>query len=210
MSEAIPTSGVRPPGGAVRCVALFLAATSLGLVAACGTTNLATSKLPAGQDGAGGAGGADATTGEAPGVRYTNAKFHYRVDAPGAMKESADGSAAYLGAAERLEIVVVSGSQAADPKAFAGQDLGSLGSKPSFKVVSQPAQVTISNRAVQKTVYTWTDGVNAVTSKPNLLVSVRYYIPRDRATLAIVTYSIAANQYDPQGADDVVSTFAWL
>ena len=71
-------------------------------------------------------------------------------------------------------------------------------------------RVPLAGMAVQKAVYTWTDGVNPVTSRPNVLVSARYYIPKDRATLAVVTYSIAANQYDPQGADDVVSTFKWL
>ncbi len=62
---------------------------------------------------------------------------------------------------------------------------------------------------MQKLVYHATGGTSAVTGKAIELVSVRYYIPKDRTTLAVLTYGVTASQYDPQGADDTVMTFAW-
>jgi len=41
------------------------------------------------------------------------------------------------------------------------------------------------------------------------LTSVRYYIAKDATTLAVITYGVASNQFDPQGADDIASTFQW-
>jgi hypothetical protein len=49
-----------------------------------------------------------------------------------------------------------------------------------------------------------------VTGKANQLITARYYITKDSVRLAMVSYASAANQYDPQGADDVANTFAWL
>jgi hypothetical protein len=159
------------------------------------------------------AGGGEAGTanGESPTRTYTNSRFKYSVDGPGTMTEATDGSAAYLGAAERLEITVVKDASAADPHRRAIDDLSGLAaSKPAFKVVDSLSHGTLAGRGVEKVVFSWTDGVSAVTGKPNDLVSARYYVAKDRSTLAVITYSIAANQYDPQGADDIASTFRWL
>ena len=68
--------------------------------------------------------------------------------------------------------------------------------------------VALAGRPVLKLVYA-TSGTNAVTGNVEALVNARYYIAKDPSTLAIVTYSIVATQYDPQGADDVVTTFQW-
>jgi hypothetical protein len=142
---------------------------------------------------------------------YSNSKFNYQVDAPGTMVEAADGSAAYLGTAERLQIVVLTGASAADPQGRAATDIGALTSaKTAFKLAQPASRISLAGRSVYKFIYTWTDGSNPVTGKPNMLVSVQYYIPKNSTTLAAVTYSIAASQYDPQGADDVASTFKWL
>jgi ABC-type glucose/galactose transport system permease subunit len=57
--------------------------------------------------------------------------------------------------------------------------------------------------------YTWNAGTSAVTGKAIALTSVRYYIAKDATTLAVITYGVASNQFDPQGADDIASTFQW-
>jgi len=192
--------------------ALFAGVAALGLLGACGASTAAPSN-PRPQDNGAAVAGAEpnSANGEGAAVRYTNSRFHYQVDGPGAMKEGANGSAAYVGGTERLEISVVVGQAAADPRGFAGSDAAGLpAAHPSFKVVNQPAAATISGVAVQKLVFSWTDGMNQVTSKPNDVVTVRYYIPKNSSTLAILTYSISANRYDPQGADDVATTFKWL
>lgn len=195
--------------------ARFLSWLPLALVAsltlaACGSSgSSATTDRPAAQGGGAPAenGGAN---GEAPAYPYRNSTFKYRVDAPGLMTEAADGSAAYIGSAERLEIVVVTDASAADPHRRAADDLSVLKStKPAYKLAAPLSQVSLSGKNVEKILFSWTDGVNQVTGKANDLVSARYYIAKDRSTLAVVTYSIAANQYDPQGADDVASTFKW-
>src|ERR1700682_680239 len=51
--------------------------------------------------------GPEAAGGEGVPVPYTDSRFHYRIDAPGRMTANPDGTAAYLGASERLEIGVV-------------------------------------------------------------------------------------------------------
>ena len=183
---------------------------SIGLVA-CGSTsasntNQSPETLATGAPAENGGG-----NGEAAPHPFTNAKFNYRVDAPGTMVQAADGSAAYLGTAERLQIAVVSGTSAADPHSRSTADAGSLASaKSAFKLVQPATQINLAGKSVYKFIYTWTDGTNPVTGKPNTLVSVQYYITKDSSILAVLTYSIAASQYDPQGADDVASTFKWL
>jgi hypothetical protein len=105
---------------------------------------------------------------------------------------------------------VVQGGAAADPVAFARSDAASLrATATSFHLVSGPTSVSINGRSVQKLVYTYNAGTSSVTGKALDLVGVRYYIPKDSATLAVVAYGIVSNQYDPQGADDIASTFRW-
>jgi hypothetical protein len=95
--------------------------------------------------------------------------------------------------------------------ALAKADLSALKtSATNFRQLQAPAAVTISGHRAVKFVYQWTAGTNAVTGKANALITARYYITRDSNRLAIVSYGSAANQYDPQGADDVANTFAWL
>jgi hypothetical protein len=160
--------------------------------------------------GSAGAGTTEANNGEAPAVTYVDARFHYRIDAPGKMTANPDGSAEFVGPSERLQVVVVQGSKAADVNSLARDDAATLPtSAPGFRLVSGPGQVTINGRKAEKLVYGWNAGTSAVTGKPLSLVSVRYYLPKDASTAAVVTYGIVANQYDPQGADDVAATFQW-
>jgi hypothetical protein len=148
--------------------------------------------------------------GEAPSVTYVDSRYHYRVDAPGEMKPNADGTASVVGPSERLEITVVEGAKASNPAKLASDDVATLrGSNPSFRLVSGPATITLSGRKVHKLVYSFNAGTSAVTGKPLDLIGVRYYIPKDSSTIAVVSYAVVSNQYDPEGADDVARTFSW-
>lgn len=148
--------------------------------------------------------------GEAPVVTYVDSRYHYKVDAPGQMKPNADGTASVVGASERLEIVVVLGAKANDPATLARDDVITLpGSTTSFHLVSSPAAITLNGQKVHKFVYSFNAGSSAVTGKPLDLVGVRYYIPKDSLTVAVLTYAIVTNQYDPEGADDLARTFQW-
>jgi len=177
------------------------------LATACGSSSGSTS----GVDNAPATAGAEANTGgEAVPVPYTDSRFHYRIDAPGRMTPNPDGSAAYLGPSERLEISIVQGTRASDPGALASQDLKSLAaSTDAFHQLTNPASLTLNGYHVTRFAYTWNAGTSAVTGKAIQLTSVRYYVSKDTTTLAVISYGIVSNQFDPQGADDVVSTFLW-
>lgn len=193
------------------------------VAAGCGATPGSTS-TPAGNAGtvASGASGAnapaggeaangEANTGEAPSVPFESPKYRYRVDAPGAMTEGADGTATAHFGAERLSIRVVTGAAAADPMAVAKADMDQARSTPNFSSKSAPAATKLkASNATVKAVYSATDGTNPVTGKPNNVVVVKYWVPKDPSTLAVLTYTVTDTQYDPQGADDVANTFRWL
>jgi hypothetical protein len=152
----------------------------------------------------------ETVVGESVPVPYADARYHYRIDAPGHMTPNSDGTASFIGPSERLEIAVVTGSTAADLAGLASRDSKSLStSAPSFHQVSSPATVTLNGHTVTRFSFTWNAGTSAVTGKAVELTSVRYYVPRDSATVAVITYGIASNQFDPQGADDLASTFRW-
>jgi hypothetical protein len=152
----------------------------------------------------------EANNGETPVTAYIDARFHYRIDAPGHMTANPDGTASVIGPSERLLVTVLQGAAASDPAAFARSDAAALASSSTkFHLVSGPSAATLNGRTVQKIVYTYNAGTSAVTGKPLDLYGVRYYIPKDAGTLAVVAYGIVANQYDPQGADDIASTFRW-
>jgi len=126
------------------------------------------------------------------------------------MTANPDGTAAYLGASERLEIGIVQGTAPVDSNALATQDIKSLSSSASaFHQLSNPAKLTLGGYQVTRFAYTWNAGTSTVTGKVIELTSVRYYLLKDSKTLAVITYGIVTNQFDPQGADDIVSTFRW-
>jgi hypothetical protein len=165
---------------------------------------------PAADNAAGGGGEVAGGGAEAPGVRYVSTRFHYRVDAPGVMTEAADGSASAARGEERLAVTVVTGDSVKDLKAYATADMQKVqAASPKYQSVSSLKAITITGHASWRAVYTWTNGTNSVTGKPLNLTTVRYYISRDATTAAVLTYSIATSQYDPQGADDMAMTFAW-
>ncbi|GAC1326906.1 MAG: hypothetical protein NVSMB17_00180 [Candidatus Dormibacteria bacterium] len=219
---------IRPAHAPVRAATILVFAGFT--LAACSTGTASTPNQTSSRSAGGGAGAAGAGAeaggggaapaaggeaggggGEAPALRYQNARFHYRIDAPGTMQEAADGSASTRRGEERLSVNVVTGSSAADLRAYATADLKQVqAASPKFHQVQALTSVKIAGRASLKVIYSWTDGTNPVTGRPEDLVTARYYIPRDGTTAAVVAYSIASSQYDPQGADDVASTFTWL
>jgi hypothetical protein len=127
------------------------------------------------------------------------------------MAAAADGTASFIGPEERLEVSIVQGSPASDPLSLAKADLVSLKRNATdLRIMAQPAAGNVSGYRAVKLVYSWTAGTNQVTGKPIQLVTARYYISKDASLLAVVSYGISASQYDPQGADDLASTFKWL
>jgi len=176
------------------------------LLAACGSSSAGTTTTPTDE-----ANTQEAGAGGEVSLAYTDTLHRYRISGPGRMTASADGSASFIGPVERLEVAIVDGTKAADPMALANADLSTLKSTATdFRQVQAPAAVTVSGHRSIKFVYQWTAGTNAVTGKANVLITARYYITKDATRLAVVSYASAANQYDPQGADDVANTFAWL
>ena len=181
----------------------------VSVLAACGPSSASTSTTPAEQ--ANTQAGAETGAGSEASIAYTDTVHHYRISGPGRMTANADGTASFIGPVERLEVAIVEGSRASDPMALARTELGALKTTATdFRQVQAPAAVTVSGHHAVKFVYQWTAGTNAVTGKANQLITARYYITRDSTRLAVVSYSSAVNQYDPQGADDIANTFAWL
>ncbi len=180
---------------------LAVAVTACGDTAASPAGGVATNPSPAGPE---------AANGEAVPTAYVDSVHHYRIDAPGRVAPNPDGSAGYVGPSERMQIRVVQGPAAADPSALAAADLAALPSSVSnFHLVGGPATGTLSGRTVVKAIYTFNAGSSPVTGKPLDMVGVLYYVPRDASTVAVIAYGIVTNQYDPQGADDIASTFQW-
>jgi len=181
---------------------------SLSMLAACGSSS-ATGTTPADQGNT--QAGAEAGAGTETSIAYTDTAHRYRISGPGRMTANPDGTASFIGPVERLEVAVVDGTRAADPMALATADLNALKmTATDFRQVQAPTVVTVSGHRTVKFVYQWTAGTNAVTGKANQLITARYYITKDSGRLAMVSYASAVNQYDPQGADDVANTFAWL
>lgn len=189
-----------------RSLPAILVLAFVSLLAACGPSSAATTATPADQ-----ANTQEAGAGGEVSLAYTDALHRYRISGPGRMTANGDGSASFIGPVERLEVAIVDGTRAADPMALANADLSTLKTTSTdFRQVQAPAAVTVSGHRSIKFVYQWTAGTNAVTGKANVLITARYYITKDATRLAVVSYASAANQYDPQGADDVANTFAWL
>jgi hypothetical protein len=78
-----------------------------------------------------------------------------------------------------------------------------------FHKLAAPSPINLNELRAVKLIYAWSAGASAVTGKPTDLTTVRYYIPKNATTVAVVTYSIVTNQYDPEGADDLAKTFRW-
>jgi hypothetical protein len=182
----------------------FAGVMTAGLIALTGCGSDTTTQTPAP------APAGETTVGESAPTRYADTRSHYLIDAPGHMTANADGTASFIGPSERLEIAVVTGSGAADLAALANQDSRTLSASASgFHQVSGPSIVSLNGHNVTKFTYTWNAGTSAVTGKPVELTTVRYYIAKDAATVAVITYGIVSTQFDPQGADDLASTFRW-
>jgi hypothetical protein len=188
---------------------------AIAVAAAAVVTGCGADAIPSGSSGAvaaptdAGTSGEAGTNAEAAGVPYTNTRYHYSIPVPGPATEAADGSMSAHRGVEAMTISVVSGAAAADPLAYAQGDMPKVEKATTqFQVANALARVDINGRRVVKVVYN-SVGANAVTGKPEGLVNVRYYIPHGSGALAVMTYSIASNQYDPVGADDIEATFLW-
>jgi len=174
-------------------------------VAACGSSPTGAAPAATAQTGS-----ESNNNGEAPAVTYVDARYHYKIDGPGHMSANADGTASVIGPSERLVVSIVQGAGAADPAALARADVKAMpSSNANFQLKAGPGEVTLNGKKVQKFIFTYNAGTSAVTGKALDLVGVRYYIPKDSATVAELTYGIVSNQYDPQGADDIALTFQW-
>ena len=190
----------------IQVLAVGVAALSVVAASACASN----SSGSGGETAAGSTPGAETGGGEAPVVTYVDSRFHYRIDAPGQMTSNADGTASVVGPSERLAIAVVLGARASDPATLAKEDAAALpGSRTSFRLVSGPAAMTLNGKKVSKFVYSYNAGSSPVTGKPLDLVGVRYYIPKDSSTVAVLDYAIVTGQYDTEGADDLARTFQW-
>ena len=144
-------------------------------------------------------------------MAYVDSRYHYRIDSPGRMTANADGTASFIGPSERMEITVVSGAKAADLSALARADAKSMAaSLAGFHELSSPSTLTLGGYHATKFSFSWNAGTSAVTGKAVQLTSVRYYVPKGDGTVAVITYGVVSNQFDPQGADDLASTFKWL
>lgn len=173
------------------------------------TFGLAACSTP-GQSPEGAAAQGEPASGEAAAVPYADSRFHYKIDAPGRMTPNADGTASFIGPSERLEIAVVQGAQASDPNGLANRDEKTLaGSLAGYRKLAAPGGVTLNGKKAVKLIYVWSAGTSTVTGKATELTAVRYYIPKDSTIVAVITYSIVSNQYDPEGADDLAKTFHW-
>jgi hypothetical protein len=180
---------------------------SLG-AAACGPSS-GSSAATGGNSGSA-ATGAESTGGEAAAQRYVDARYHYQIDAPGHLTAGADGTAAFVGPSERLQVAVIQGTRAADVGALARQDIAGLPvTSPGFHLLSGPTSISLAGHRVEKFTYSWDSGTSQVTGKSVALVQARYYVSKDAATVAVISYGIVSNQYDPQGADDLAGTFQW-
>ncbi|GAC1365330.1 MAG: hypothetical protein NVSMB32_08780 [Actinomycetota bacterium] len=77
-----------------------------------------------------------------------------------------------------------------------------------FVLVHGPHAVTVSGRRSSDIEYRQSGGTNPVTGKALVLHVVRLYVPRPGGLYRIEYGSTAAGQdWDPQGAMDIVTTF---
>jgi hypothetical protein len=157
-----------------------------------------------------GCGNAAPNTSKTHAVTYVDSRYHYRIDAPGRMIALADGTAVYASPSQRLQVAVFQGAKAADLAALARDDVAAFASNTAtFHLDWGPGSISLHGRQFEKFVYSYDSGTSPETGKPLKLVGVRYYVPRDAATAAVISYGILSSQYDPQAADDIASTFQW-
>jgi hypothetical protein len=141
---------------------------------------------------------------------YTDTRYHYRLMGPGQINPRSDGTASFVGEDEKLEVAVVEGARAADPMALAQAEVSSLNSTmPGVHIASRPAQVSLGGHSMVKFSYTWTANTQA-SGKQVKMTGVRYFIPKDAGTVAVVRYGDSSSQFDTQEADGFASSFRWL
>jgi hypothetical protein len=132
------------------------------------------------------------------------------------MVQAPDGSVSAQRGVEAMTINVVMDSNVNDPNAYATSDQSQLQpATAGYQLWYGPAPRTLASAGhggshiVTKVIYA-SSSTDKITGDPLTLVNVRYYIPKDSTTLAVLTYTTVDSQYDPQIADNFASTFAWL
>jgi hypothetical protein len=174
---------------------MLVAASAILVIAGCGP-------LPS-QSSDGGGGGDKAVP-----TSFTDARHRYSITGPGPMTSKPDGSASFAHENERLDVIIVEGTAAADPAALADKDAGSLSSSTSsFRLVSRPGAVSIGGKQMVKFTYasTVSRGGGSLT-----VTTSRYYIPKNDQLLAVVTYADDSAEFSGSEADGILTTFQWL
>ena len=142
---------------------------------------------------------------EAGTVAFLHPTEGYRIDSPGPMHATPNGEAVYEGRNESLGVALLSGSS--DPSTAAASD-ASGSDIPGFVLVHGSQAVTVSGRRSAAIEYRRSGAANPVTGKALVLHVVRLYVPRPGGLYRIEYTSTAAGQdWDPQGAMDIVTTF---
>lgn len=161
---------------------------------------------PAGEGGAPAPGGEGAPAGgEAPPTLFTHPTLHYSIEAPGPMVAVAGGGASYTGTSDYLHISTVTGS--GDPMALAQADATGRG-VPGFVLVQSPRPTTINGLSGALLEFTKSAGTNPVTGRTQLAHVLRVYLPRTGGAYRLeYGATVPAQDWDPQGALDNLSTF---
>ena len=140
-------------------------------IASCSTSTSTGSGNTGGATGGATGGGGEANTGESAALPYADARYGYRVDAPGKMTVAADGSATFVGPSERLQVVVLQGARAGDPAALARADIAAIpATATGFRLESGPAAITINGHRGQKFVYSYTKPEHAGGARTSFVV----------------------------------------
>jgi hypothetical protein len=152
--------------------------------------------------------GATNQGGETKPTAYTDARYHYTITGPGPLTPQPDGTAAFSGEDEKLEVAVVTGSKAADPLALAKSDLNSLKGSPDFQVLVQPTSISVNGQRAAKFTYSYT--AQSHLGKQAKFFAVRYYVPKNDTMLAVVSYRDIATEFDAVEADGFADSLRWL
>jgi hypothetical protein len=140
---------------------------------------------------------------------YTDARYHYSLTGPGPLTARPDGTASFAGEDEQLVVSVVEGSRAADPAALAQADLNSLRSSTAdFRLLSAPVAVTLGGQRVVRFTYSWTG--RSSTGRQTTFTGARYYISKNEAMLAVISYRDASSEFSASEADGFAASFRWL
>lgn len=160
---------------------------------------------PAASDAPGGETGG----GDEPTVRYSDPAGTYHFQHPqswGQTTQPGDG-VRFTGRDEFISVTIV--TTALGPLDYAKADAGALATaSPGFQGKA-PVAYNVAGQTGAVVAYTWQAGPSSVTGKAVPSAAKRYYIPGPGGKGAVFTYSSPTQSYDPAGADDFATAFAW-